>query len=242
MSNLAYTYSICCLSPCSKFKFQPFYSGNIYEEASKSLMVSDGNIGNNGDYSQACSYTVANSANSPTGGNLSTSSGYFSSNSSSPSTSSSVRSTSRCDSARSVESSCSSTDSGVEVSNNQNYPQAYNSGAAMQNGGGNSNNFVLVPVNSSPSAQCAPLNFPPVSAACPSSVPPVSGSTLGPAASSCMQPQQRLQNNNNVGSNVVGGNVMLNQQPPSTKQPRTDIAVPYGWRRLLVNNTIVYVR
>ncbi|CAB3385530.1 Hypothetical predicted protein [Cloeon dipterum] len=31
------------------------------------------------------------------------------------------------------------------------------------------------------------------------------------------------------------------QQPPQPKQTRTDIAVPYGWRRLLVNNTIVYI-
>ncbi|XP_059486737.1 methyl-CpG-binding domain protein 5-like isoform X2 [Neocloeon triangulifer] len=216
--------------------FQPFYSGNIYEEANKTLESGGGDFSG-----PACSYTVANSANSPPGGALSTSSGYFSSNSSSPSTSSSVRSTSRCDSARSVESSCSSTDSGVD----NNFPHTYGVGPATiptssSSQNNNNNNFVLVPVNSSSALPSYPPNV------------PVTSSPL-----TCMQPQpqQRLQNAP-VGGASVGGannNVMLNQQqpqqqqqmqpqhPPQPKQTRTDIAVPYGWRRLLVNNTIVYV-
>ncbi|XP_065334907.1 mucin-2-like isoform X3 [Cloeon dipterum] len=226
--------------------FQPFFSGNIYEEANKSL------DGGGGDFSgPACSYTVANSANSPPGGALSTSSGYYSSNSSSPSTSSSVRSTSRCDSARSVESSCSSTDSGVD----SNFPHTYNGGVCVpstsQNGSSSNNNFVLVPVNSATPSLPYP---PPTSVGCSNGGVPVTSSSSSPLT--CMQPQQqRLQNVQN-GSASVGGanNVMLNQQqvqqqqkqqqqqqPPQPKQTRTDIAVPYGWRRLLVNNTIVYI-
>ncbi|KAF4516972.1 hypothetical protein B566_EDAN005573, partial [Ephemera danica] len=138
--------------------------------------------------------TVTAVAGGSPNGNVSSSS-YFSSNSSSPSASClTPRSTSRCDSARSAESSCSSTDSGVEMSQQ-----------LLQLSASSFSSPVCTTVASNHSATPPNLVF--------------------------VHQQQQQQQARHVPCTP----------PPLAPAPPTDIAVPSGWRRLLINNTIVYV-